>query len=117
MTDKNYSNEELYNRIQNETNIAGQKAFSACSSNEDTVQIRPDSSVTRAKIIADKIIPGSYRAHPSTIKAMRKDIFIAQNGIDDLEITYICKSCHNKIDLQFWEICPYCEESIDTKNS
>ena len=108
---KNISNEDLFDRIQKETNVANQKAFSS-NHEETTVRIRPDSSITPAKFIIDPLTPGGYKAHPSTIKGMRKDLFIAGNEIDELEIAYQCKCCDKNLDLQFWLRCPYCESEI-----
>lgn len=77
-----------------------------------TVNILPDNSVARALFIPDSLRPNVYKAHPITIRAMRKDLFMGGSGFEDLESLYVCASCKHEIDLQFWQFCPYCEASI-----
>lgn len=80
---------------------------------EFEVPIRPDKSVSPAKFLPDPFIPGGYKAHPTTIRAMRKDLFVAGlEGFEDVEQLYTCQSCHNELDLQFWVFCPFCEQSF-----
>lgn len=77
---------------------------------EIKVNIRPDNNMNPGKFKPDLLTPGHYKAHPVTIRAMRKDIFSA--GSDeflDLEKPYTCIKCNTELDLQFWHFCPYCE--------
>lgn len=80
---------------------------------EFEIPIRPDTSVTPAKFLPDPLIPGGFKAHPITIRAMRKDLFIAgEEGVEDIELLYVCESCQKQLDLQFWLFCPFCEQSF-----
>lgn len=76
------------------------------------VNILPDTSVAPAKFIPDPLRPNVYKAHPVTIRAMRKELFMGGEDFVDLETLYICASCKHQIDLQFWHFCPYCEAPI-----
>ncbi|MFA6237489.1 MAG: hypothetical protein WC635_09205 [Bacteriovorax sp.] len=76
------------------------------------VQILPDKSIERAKFIPDPLRPKVFRAHPVTIRAMRKDLFMGGDDFIDLECLIHCASCKQQIDLQFWEVCPFCEASF-----
>ncbi len=77
-----------------------------------SVNIKPDTSVAPAKFIPDPLLPNHFRAHPTTIRAMRKELFMGGDDFIDLECLHICASCKHEIDLQFWHFCPYCEASI-----
>ncbi len=64
--------------------------------------------------VPDPFVLGTYKAHPLTIRALRKDIFFqGQEEFAILEALYQCYSCNNEIDLQFWKSCPYCGAKID----
>lgn len=76
------------------------------------VQLRPKESMDRGLFWPDPLIPGGYIAHPVTIRAVRKDIFMAGEEFIDLEVLYQCYSCKKEIDLQFWHFCPYCESQF-----
>ncbi len=79
---------------------------------EVNIQIRANESVGPGIFKPDPLIPGGWIAHPQTIKAVRKDIFMGEDGFEELEILYQCISCKKTIDLQFWIHCPYCESKI-----
>jgi hypothetical protein len=79
------------------------------------VNIKPDSKVAQGAFIPHPLIPNQYRAHPVTIKAMRKEIFMGGDEFVDLECLYTCASCKTQIDIQFWYFCPYCEASFPCK--
>ena len=76
------------------------------------INIKPDVSVARGAFIPHPLLPNEYRAHPITIRAMRKEIFMGGDDFVDLECLYTCASCKTQIDVQFWYFCPYCEASI-----
>lgn len=76
------------------------------------VQVLPDNSIGPAKFIPDPLRPNVFKAHPVTIRAMRKELFMGGEDFVDLECLYVCASCKHEIDLQFWQFCPYCEASI-----
>jgi len=75
------------------------------------IKVLPDRTITPAKFIPT-LNPKEYKAHPSTIKAMRKEIFMAGEDFIDLECKIICESCKNEVDKQFWYCCPFCEASF-----
>lgn len=80
---------------------------------EYQVQLIPDQNVSPAKFIKDTKTPSSYRAHPLTIRAVRKEIFTAGDFVlDDLECLFQCEKCNHSLDLQFWNFCPYCEAHL-----
>ncbi|GAB4025337.1 MAG: hypothetical protein Fur0010_28540 [Bdellovibrio sp.] len=82
---------------------------------EVKVNIRPDSSVSPAMFVPDPLIPGGYKAHPITIRAMKKDLFfVSSEGFADLEQIVPCKGCNRDIDAQFWNFCPYCEAPLSS---
>lgn len=80
------------------------------------VNITPDKNVPPASFIPDLLNPKKFRAHPVTIRAMRKDLFMGGEDFVDLECLITCASCKKQLDLQFWQFCPYCEASF-SKNS
>ncbi|MCK5074423.1 MAG: hypothetical protein KAQ98_13415 [Bacteriovoracaceae bacterium] len=88
------------------------QVFSTDSPVNLMVNIRPNKSISPGKFKKDPFTPGGYLAHPNTIRAVRKEIFMAGEEFIDLEKIYVCESCHNKVDLQFWHFCPYCEASF-----
>jgi hypothetical protein len=75
------------------------------------VNILPDVKVARAQFVPT-LNPHEYKAHPVTIRAMRKELLMGEENFIDLETLYICQSCKTEIDLQFWQFCPFCESSI-----
>lgn len=74
---------------------------------EQHVRIFPDNSVPLALFIPNKTLPGTYRAHPQTINAMKKDLSFLET-----EMRHLCVNCRNEIDLLFWIHCPYCEAPL-----
>jgi hypothetical protein len=79
---------------------------------DDTrVPIRVNESVGPARFKADPLIPGGYLANSLTIRAMRTDIFVLGDSLDDLCTPYQC-ACGAELDLQFWKLCPHCARSI-----
>lgn len=109
MSDKHDPN-KLLDQLSEATNAAGQAHFNIGAREDIQVQIRPDASVRPAMFVPDPLIPGGYKAHPVTIRALRKDIFAAGEELfEDLEDLITCDSCQHQIDRQFWHFCPYCE--------
>lgn len=107
--------EAFYKKLVSATNAANQLHFNESQSSEYEVSIKPDSTVGLGKFKPDPSAKAAYRAHPTTIAAMRKDLFIA--GSDeflDLQKVYQCESCKADIDIQFWIFCPYCEAKFPT---
>ena len=106
-----FSPEKLFEQIKPLSNAANQPLVDLSAPEEVQVHIRPDDKVPLAKFIPDPLLPGGWKAHPLTIRAMRKDIFMVGEGFEDLEQHYVCH-CGQELDLQFWLFCPYCEASI-----
>jgi hypothetical protein len=75
------------------------------------VAIRVNEQVGPAKFKADPFVPGGFIANSLTIKAMRSDIFVLGDSLDDLSAPYAC-ACGKELDVQFWKICPYCAREI-----
>lgn len=78
------------------------------SSEEFQVNIRVDESVGPAMFKPDPLIPHGYIANSLTVRAMRPDIFVLGDEINDLELLYKCPKCNHTSDKQFWKCCPYC---------
>ncbi|MCY4644012.1 MAG: hypothetical protein OXB88_05285 [Bacteriovoracales bacterium] len=78
---------------------------------ETKVHIVPDPTVSRAKFKPDPTRPGSYLAHPISIRALKKDIFVMGEHLSETEEVHTCPSCHVVEDRQFWHFCPHCESS------
>lgn len=107
--------QKQFEHLQGLTNAAGRPLLQTGpkAQEEYEVAIRPDKSVSPAMFAPDPLRPGFFKAHPTTIQAMRKDIFVAgEEGLEDLEDWVICSSCGKKLDRQFWVFCPYCESSF-----
>jgi hypothetical protein len=114
MHEKDFDPNNSHQRMQEATNAAGRKMFGSTPETEIKVQIFPDKSVSPGKFVANKTLPGTYRAHPTTIAAMRTDLFAGANNepFVDLELNIKCEGCGEIIDVQFWKICPYCEAQL-----
>jgi len=93
-------------------NAAGTPLFEDYNETHE-VQIIPDKSVRAAMFVPDPINPKKFRAHPETIAAMRKELFMGGEDFVDLEHFVKCKSCRSELDLQFWKHCPYCGGSFE----
>jgi hypothetical protein len=78
-----------------------------------SVKINPDKSVSPGMFKPHPILIGTYSAHPVTIAAMKKDIFVAgEEMFADLENIIVCEGCKRELDTQFWHFCPYCERKF-----
>ena len=114
MVKKKSSLHQDYLKLMKATNLAQKPMFNRHSGEEIKTQIRPNKEVSPGKFKADPLHKGSYMAHPTTIKAMRKDLFVAgQELFIDLEDKVICSSCSSEIDRQFWLFCPFCEAKFN----
>lgn len=101
-----------FEKLKTYSNAANLPLFSPDYHESFNVNIKPDTGIARAKFIPDPLQPNIFRAHPVTIKAMRKELFMGGVDFVDLECLRICDSCKHEIDLQFWHFCPYCEASF-----
>lgn len=109
---KNHDPQSQLEKLKTYSNAAGTKLFETDYHETYKVNILPDSAVAPAMFIPDKLDPKKFRAHPTTIRAMRKDLFMGGEDFVDLECLITCASCKKEIDLQFWHFCPYCEASF-----
>jgi hypothetical protein len=76
------------------------------------VKIRVDEKVGPAMFKDDPLIPNGYIANSLTIRAMRPDIFVLGDCLEDLSAIHHC-ACGKELDVQFWKICPYCARSFN----
>ncbi|MDD4973299.1 MAG: hypothetical protein PHY93_03065 [Bacteriovorax sp.] len=100
-------------KLKSYSNAANSPLFNTDYHETYDVNILPDPKISPAKFIPDPLRPNVFRAHPVTIRAMRKELFMGGVDFVDLECLRICGSCKHEIDLQFWQFCPYCEASIN----
>ncbi|WP_419168407.1 hypothetical protein [Halobacteriovorax sp.] len=109
---------ENFELLKNERNIAGRAMYEKRPSQEVKVQIYPDKSVSPAKFIPNQSMPGTFRAHPTTIAAMRSDLFanMYDEAFEELSAIITCSSCKTQVDQQFWKFCPYCEAPFPKKH-
>lgn len=110
MSKKKPETEDFYLKLMEATNAVGAPHFGDQAEKTVKVDIRPDESINPGMFKPDPLKPGHFKAHPTTIRAMRKDIFVGgSDEFIDLEQSYICQSCKTELDVQFWLFCPYCE--------
>lgn len=110
MSKKKPTTEDFYKKLMSATNATGHAHFDQERPEEVKIDIRPDTSINPGMFKPDPLKPGHYKAHPTTIRAMRKNIFVGgEDGFIDLEKPYTCSKCKTDLDLQFWTFCPYCE--------
>ncbi len=91
--------------------MAGMPAYDLDGREDIKVSIRVDEKVGPAMFKADPFVPGGYIANSLTIRAMKPDIFVLNEDLEDFSHEYEC-ACGKKIDLQFWKICPHCARDI-----
>lgn len=97
--------------VKNIENAVGEANFDLSEREDIRVQIRVNESVGPAMFKADPLIPGGYIANSLTIRAMRSDIFVLGNSLEDFETIINC-ACGKELDAQFWKLCPYCAREI-----
>lgn len=94
-------------KIKEIENMVGQPNFDLEQREDIKVQIRVNETVGPAMFKPDPLIPGGYIANSLTIRAMRPDIFVLGDSLEDFETPLQC-DCGKEIDAQFWKFCPYC---------
>ena len=104
--------ESQLKKLKTYTNAATTPLFETDFHETHQVNIIPDKKIKPAQFIPDPLNPKKFRAHPTTIRAMRKELFMGGEDFVDLECLITCASCKTEIDMQFWEFCPYCEASF-----
>lgn len=103
--------EEAQRVIRELENQAGMPAYDLDGREDIKVNIRVDEKIAPAMFKADPLVPGGYIANSLTIRAMKPDIFVLHEDLEDFSHNYEC-ACGQNIDLQFWKICPYCARNI-----
>ncbi len=92
-------------------NMAGQPNFDLEKREDIKVNIRVNEQIAPGMFKADPLIPGGFIANSLTIRAMRPDIFVLGDCLEDLSAPYGC-ACGKEMDIQFWKLCPYCGRDI-----
>ena len=97
--------------IQEIENMAAQPNFDLLSREDIQVKIRVNEEVGAAMFRPDPLIPGGYIANSLTIRAMRPDIFVLGDSLEDFSAPFEC-ACGEALDVQFWKLCPHCGRDI-----
>jgi len=100
-----------FQKLKSYKNAANSSLFETEIHETYGVNILPDKKVARGKFVPT-LNPREFHAHPVTISAMKKELFMGGDDFIDLECLYTCQSCHTTLDLQFWKFCPFCECSF-----
>lgn len=98
-------------KIKEIENMVGEPNFDLEQREDIKVQIRVNEDVGPAMFKPDPLIPGGYIANSLTIRAMRPDIFVLGDSLEDFEAVINC-ACGKELDAQFWKLCPYCSREI-----
>jgi hypothetical protein len=97
-----------FNDIKN-ANIEGKhKVYNHELPENHKLELKPDENVRTGLF---KPVPGqshTFTAHPLTIKAIRKDLFVSDLEFEDYSLELECSKCSNAYDLQFYRQCPHC---------
>ena len=97
-------------KINSIENMVDRPMFNTEQEETFKIDIKVDNTVPHGVFIPSKVYPGSWRASEQTFRAMRKDIFMLGESLDEIADPYQCTSCHTNLDKQFWTFCPYCGE-------
>lgn len=111
---KQLDDNQIANYLKELKNAAKKPLLQTSQHLQEQVNIRPNKSVSTGKFKPDPLLPGGYIAHPQTIAALKKNIFMAGDSFEDLEQLIECEGCKHHIDQQFWSFCPYCGEKFRT---
>jgi len=95
-------------------NMVEQPQFDLEKREDVKINIRADEKIAPAMFKMDPLIPGGYVANSLTIRAMRQDIFVLGDSLEDLSACFICP-CGKEIDVQFWKLCPHCGRSTPSE--
>lgn len=90
-------------------NQMGTPTISPHYNSEMKVHILPDVHVSLGMFYPTA---NGYLAHPTTIAALKKNIFVTGMDTDLLEKNISCPHCQKELDLQFWHFCPFCEGEL-----
>jgi hypothetical protein len=108
----NKSEDEIIEYLKQLENAVGKPHLQMQQHQDFKVNIHPDTKISPAMFKPSKVVAGEYFAHPLTIAALKKNIFMAGDEFEDLEIPHQCESCNTQLDVQFWHFCPYCGEKF-----
>lgn len=100
---------EHYQDIKDALVEESKPAFDMQNAQNFSVDLKPDKSVSRGNFKPNPDHERGYLAHPSTIAALKKDIFVTDVDLQDYSLEIDCPSCKTKLDLQFWKFCPFCD--------
>jgi len=117
VSDRDLLNQQLnqkWKQLQRETNSIGQAHYNLDHSFEVKISFKLDKSVSIGAFIPNKENPNEYKAHPQTLRALKKDLFVADNKCELFSKIIRCHSCNTEIDTQFWIHCPFCETSFNS---
>ena len=96
-------------------NFEFQRPYYKKQSQNSQVHLKPDSSINPGKFKPHPSLCLVYLAHPTTIRALKKDILLGGEDFGEFEDIQSCQSCQKRLDRQFWYFCPYCESSWNNK--
>ena len=99
-----------------QANWEGKKPFYQSSAQEANVQLLPDPSINPGKFKPHPTSPHCYLAHPTTIRAVKKDMLLGGEDFLEFAQTAPCPSCRQTVDQQFWHFCPFCESRWEKKD-
>lgn len=101
------SNNEILDDLKGLQSVTGGPLLDFERMEEVKIPLRANPKLEPGLFYPDPFIPHGWMAHPTTLKAIRKDLFILQEN--DLSEIYSCEGCGRQLDLQYWYFCPYCE--------
>lgn len=78
------------------------------------VALRVDENVSPGMFRPDPLVSGGYIANSLTLRAVRPDIFVAGQDLEELAVPVPCGRCSRPLDRQFWRLCPYCGSQLLT---
>ncbi len=111
MKNRSQNPNDLLKKIIELENMAAMPLVDMNGREDIPVEIRVNENIGPAMFKPDPFKHGGFMANSLTIKAMRPDIFVVGDSLDDLAEDYHC-GCGKNFDLQFWKICPYCAREI-----
>ena len=98
-----------------QANWEWQKPYYQKQSQDAAIQLRLDPSVARGKFRPHPQDPKIHLAHPTTIRALKKNIILGGDDFLEFEEIRACGQCQKEEDQQFWHFCPHCESPWETQ--
>jgi len=99
--------QKILEDLKKEQSKAQQPLWNLDTPQDVQVRLRVDEKVSPAKFKPDPLIPGGYIANSLTLRAMKPNLFVAGNDLDQLSHIHHC-ACGQEWDQQFWKFCPFC---------